>query len=166
MGGTGRLVVRDVIVGVGDPKGGRSRVRVEHREGLAHIRGQIALYDVLRLTAVLDEVRVASGFECHVVRDSEVVHTVDGHCPVVGVVHAVAPQVRLTDVPDHVEVERIPPNAPELAGVAELDILNAADERLVTPGMHHDVAPVLVQLREGCAPLHHDISREQAHVGA
>ena len=76
----------------------------------------------------------------------------------------------------HVEMDRVPSHLEGLPHVAQLDVREAADERVVAwvarvghrllaARVEHDVATVAVERRHRVA-LDDDVTREQAHLGA
>ena len=74
------------------------------------------------------------------------VNTVDDHRAVVRVVDRVVLDVRVTDVTNHVEVDRVPSEPEALPRVAHFDVFDARSERLVAAGVHLDVRAELVEL--------------------
>ena len=85
----------DVVVGVDEPVRGGGLVDREPGEGLARVGTKVVRDHVLGLDPVLDEVRIPHGLEVDVVGHAQVVHAVDDHRAVVGVVDRVAAHVRV-----------------------------------------------------------------------
>ncbi len=101
------MVVPDDVVRAGDPDGCRGLVSVEQTPRAADVDNEVALNEVLGLCGILDEDGMAHGVVGDVVLYAQVVHTVDGHSSVEGVMDGVVAHVRCVHSADHMEVNRV-----------------------------------------------------------
>ena len=118
------MVATEDIVGVSDPETGGGLVSVEQTHGAAHVNNQVVLDEVLGLGGVLNKDGVTHSVVGHIVLHAQVVHAMDGHSSIEGVMDGVVAHVRSVHCADHVEVDGV---AAQNEGLATVFQLNAID---------------------------------------
>ena len=159
---SGVISAQDVIW-VGDPEGGRRLISVQKRPRSARIHNQIVLNQLVSFSCIFNENCVAHIQIGDVVLDGQVVHAVNCHRTIVGVMNCVVSHVRFSHRANHVEVDGVATKLESLATVEEFSVLDAANRRLVPGRMNHNVRSVLILRRSFRISLEFQISSQKTN---
>jgi hypothetical protein len=83
---------------------------------------------------------VAHSIVSYVVNDLEVMNSMEGHSAIVSLVNSVVASVGLVDGTNHMEMNGVATQLESLSDVSELNVLNSADNGLISGRVEHDVS--------------------------
>ena len=122
------MVVSDNVVRVSDPEACWGLVSIEDTPGSLGEDRQIAVEEVLRFNSVFNEEGVTHHIVSHIVKNSQILYSVDGQCSVVRTVEGVSTDIRIHDSSNLMEMNRVSSNLESLSDISEFDILNLRSE--------------------------------------
>ena len=151
------------VIWVGDPEGGRGLISVQKGPRSARVHNQIVLNQLVGFGRIFNENCMAHIQIGNVILDGQVVHAVNCHSTIVGVVNRVVSHIRFSHRSDHVEMNWVATQLERLSAVEEFGVLNAAHRRLIPGRMNHNVRSVLILRRSFRVSLEFQIPRQKSN---
>lgn len=100
----------------------------------------------------------------NVILDAKVMHAMDGHRTVEGVMDGVVPYIRPMDCTHHVEVDGVSPKDEGLANMSELNAIDAAGCRFITRRVADDNSAILVVRRVLWITSENNVASQEADL--